>query len=181
MILHPVLGVRCERDLLLHHLAPIGLAAARQTALLVDLDPSSPAYPGRLTVADLVAEGVRRTDLGPVRKGVAVLGHGGIDLAQGLELVKTLSAGWPAVVIRSGSEPIPYPVIPVAPEFPAVWRQEQNIGVFQPVSRWSRPDGAAVRLPSLRRGQVAAMLDGRVRSGWRWVRAWRPVWEMAWD
>lgn len=181
MTLHRVLGVRCERDALLHHLAPIGVAASRETALLVDLDEKAPGYPGRLTVADLVREGVRRSDLGPARKGVAVLGRGSAELDQVMELVDALVAGWPAVVIRAGSAEIPHPVIPVTPVFPATWDFVDEAAVTQPVAPWAKGVGdPSIRLPVLRRGQVAAMLGGRVSPRWRWVKAWRPVWDHPW-
>lgn len=64
-----VLGIRCPDDLVLHHLAPIGLAAAAGTALVVDLDLDRPSYPGRLTLSDLLTDGPRRADLVPTRRG----------------------------------------------------------------------------------------------------------------
>lgn len=177
--LHSVLGVRCDSDLLLHHLSGIGLAACRGTALLVDLDPRAPAYPGRLTIADLVRDGLRRSDLAPGKEGVAVLGNGGADPEAALELVAALSDGWPAVVVRAGVDPLPIPVVPVAPVFPAQWDESPWPVVRQQLlpSR-RRPDRLV--LPPLRRSQVRAMLDGRVRPSWRWVAAWAPVWETTW-
>ncbi|MGF1665645.1 MAG: hypothetical protein ACFCVC_05165 [Acidimicrobiia bacterium] len=178
MTLHSVLAVRCDTDLLLHHLAGIGLAASRGTALLVDLDPASPSYPGRLTVADLVRDGLRKADLAPSKKGVAVLGNGGADIERAVELVDALAEGWPAVAVRAGSDPLPYPVVPVVPAFPAAWGIEAEGAVRQPVMRAGIEGGLV--LPVLRRGQVQSMLAGRVRPAWRWVRAWSQVWERPW-
>lgn len=176
--LRSVLAVRCERDLLLHHLSGIGLAACRGTALLVDLDRDAPAYPGRVTIADLLRDGVRRPHLAPDRKGVAVLGHGGVDIDEALELIGVLAEGWPAVVIRAGSTPLPFPLVPVTPVFPAGWERLDG-AVHQPVLPFRSRDG--IELPPLRRTQVRAMLAGRVRPRWRWVRAWSVVWELPWD
>ena len=183
MGLHPVLAVRCRRDLLLHHLAPMGLAAARETALLIDLDDDGPGYPGKLSLAALISEGARRRDLGPTKKGVAVLANGGADLDEALGLIALLAGGWPAVVVRIGSSDVPYPVVDVSPEFPAGWASgDDEALVIQPVGRWSRTSRADVtRLPPLRRSQVRAMLSGTIHPRWRWVRAWRRVWELPWD
>jgi hypothetical protein len=177
--LHSVLGVRCDSDLLLHHLAGIGLAACRGTALLVDLDPTAPAYPGRLTIADLVRDGLRRSDLAPAKEGVAVLGNGGADAEAAVELVAALSEGWPAVVVRAGTSPLPIPVVPVSPVFPAEWEQPTSPMVRQQILP-SRRRADQLMLPPLRRSQVRAMLAGRVRPSWRWVAAWTPVWETTW-
>jgi hypothetical protein len=180
--LHTVLAVRCESDLLLHHIAAIGLAACRGTALLVDLDAAAPSYPGRLTVADLVRDGVRRSDLAPAKRGVAVLGRGGADIDRAVELVDALAEGWPAVAVRVGDDPVPFPVVPVSPVFPAHWERHLEGTVAQSVIRGRRRDGGeAVVLPPLSRSQVRAMLAGNVRPRWRWVRAWSPVWDMSWD
>ncbi len=181
MLRHSVLGIRSEHDLLLHHIAPIGLAASRETALLVDLDAASPAYPGRLTISDLLNDGVRRSDLGPMGRGVAVLNHGGADHTESLHLIGALSSGWPAIVVRAGADSIPYPVVHAVPEFPADWGDGPEAHVLQPVTRWSGGRSEVIRLPPLRRAQVTAMLAGRVRRRWKWVRAWSAVWELAWD
>lgn len=73
---HRVLAVRCGADPVLHALAPLGLAAARGTALVMDLDEEVPSYPGSTSLANLVVSHPRRDDLRPVRSGVAVLSNG---------------------------------------------------------------------------------------------------------
>ncbi len=181
MLRHSVLGIRSEHDLLLHHIGPIGLAACQETALLVDLDAASPAYPGRLTISDLLNDGVRRSDLGPMGRGVAVLNHGGADHGESLDLIAALSSGWPAIVVRVGVDPIPYPVVHAVPEFPADWAGGPDAHVVQPVTRWTGGRSGAIRLPALRGAQVTAMLAGHVMRRWRWVQAWSAVWELAWD
>lgn len=182
MIRHSILSVRCESDLLLHHLAAIGLAAARGTALLVDLDGASPPYPGTITVADLVGDGVHRDHLGPSRKGVAVLPNGGADPERALELVEALRQGWPALVVRIGRlATSPYPHVPVVPALPVpLGPSESGRYVRQRLRRRRPPRGDGVDLPVLRRGQVWAMVEGRVDARSAWVKAWRPVWDLPW-
>ncbi|MEE8489046.1 MAG: hypothetical protein V3S43_01840, partial [Acidimicrobiia bacterium] len=75
----PALAIWSPEDGVLGAVAPLGLAAASGTALVVDLDPNGPNYPGASSLAALVADGPRRSDLQPVRKGVAVLANGGIE------------------------------------------------------------------------------------------------------
>src|SRR3990172_4895059 len=49
----PALAVWTAFDGLLSAVAPLGLAAAAGTALVVDLDPAGPPYPGRNSLAGL--------------------------------------------------------------------------------------------------------------------------------
>ncbi|MDH4117386.1 MAG: hypothetical protein OEX04_11710 [Acidimicrobiia bacterium] len=179
MTRHSILTVCSHRDLLLHHVAPIGLAAVRPTALLVDLDDAAPMYPGRMTIADLLADGVRQSDLVPRRPGTAVLGRGDAGLGDAIEMVSTLSRGWPAIVVRCGIESLPYPRIEVVPAFPAEWGSALDNIVVQRTVGGKPP--AKLSLPPLRPAQVRSMLDGKVSRRWRWVRAWGPAWEMPWD
>ena len=73
-----MLRVWTVHDGLLSSVAPLGLAAAVNTALVVDLDPDGPNYPGTASLADLVIKGPRLVDLEPQRSGLAVLRNGGI-------------------------------------------------------------------------------------------------------
>lgn len=177
---HSLLAVRSPLDLVLHHIAPLGLAAARGTALVVDLDPESPAYPGTLTVAGLLADGVRREHLRPATGGVAVLGHGGASVEEAWELVEALAGGWPAVVVRAPRRRVPAPTVEVFPTFPAAWEEHRpGPAMLQTVASLRRRD--ATHLPPLRPAQVRAMLEGRIGRRWRWVAAWRRAWEMPWE
>jgi hypothetical protein len=65
----PALAVWSPEDGILGAVAPLALAAAAGTALVVDLDPGGPRYPGAATLAGLVADGPRRSDLEPDAKG----------------------------------------------------------------------------------------------------------------
>ena len=164
-------------------LAPLGLGAAAGTALVVDLDPDGPHYPGEGSLADLVAEGPRRADLSPTRSGLAVLRNGGVDPAAAAPVLEALIEGWPAVVLRlpgsrpGGREPdimvrplVPGSLFPPASPGSAVY---QDLGFRIPAP--------GPRLPVLSRGTAAALLAGSIPRRSRWVRAWRSVWEGAWE
>ena len=73
----PALAMWTPEDGLLGALAPLGAALAAPPALVIDLDPSGPAYPGERSLADLVADEPTLEDLTP-RSGVAVVRNGGI-------------------------------------------------------------------------------------------------------
>ena len=121
---HRVLAVRYGADPVLHALAPLGLAAARGTALVVDLDEEVPSYPGSTSLANLVVSHPRRNDLRPVRSGVAVLSNGLVSPQEAGQVIEALVAGWPAVVFRMGASHclppafVETPVVPVTPLWP---------------------------------------------------------------
>src|SRR4030066_639874 len=52
----PALAIWTPEDGVLGALAPLGLAASAGTALVIDLDPLGPRYPGEPSLADLVRE-----------------------------------------------------------------------------------------------------------------------------
>jgi hypothetical protein len=70
---HPILGV-WSPDPVLSTVAPIGLAAAVGTALVVDLTHTRSI--GGRTLADLVSDGPRLAELSPGRPGIAFLAGG---------------------------------------------------------------------------------------------------------
>lgn len=176
-----VLGVRTFGDELLAAIAPLGLALAAGTALVVDLDRDGPPYPSDRTLAELVEEGPRRSELRPDQQGVAAIRNGGAPMVAAVELVGTLAAGWPAIVVRVGSETGPFPVVPVRPLWPG-WMAPtgDRPSVWQSLSGGADPPGPGPVLPPPGRSTVAALLAGRrpVRS--RWVKAWEQVWELPW-
>ena len=175
------MGVRTFGDELLGAIAPLGLAAAAGTALVVDLDPDGPPYPGERSVAELAADGPRRDELAPVRAGVAALRNGGAGSVAAVELVGTLAGGWPSVVVRVGSEAVPFPVIPVRPLWPG-WMAPagERPSVWQAVPGGSSPPGPGPVLPVPGRGVVSSLLQGRTPARSRWIAAWRQVWELPW-
>ncbi len=76
-------AVDCLHDAVLDAVAPIVLASAHDTALVVDLGEGLIVYPGEHTLAALVNDGPRLVDLTPDRKGVAVLPNGGVGIDAG--------------------------------------------------------------------------------------------------
>jgi hypothetical protein len=179
---HRVLAVACRHDLMLSAVAPLGLAAAAAgTALVVDLDPEGPRYPGGSTLAALCEEGPRRSDLSPTRGGVAVLGNGGIGWEEAAPVLEALIEGWPRVVLRVGREEVPYPTVPVVPLLPGFLAPAgTRPAVYQPVTRSQALPGPGLRLAPLTRSLLSRLLAGELERGWRWVRSWRPVWGLPW-
>jgi hypothetical protein len=173
--IHRVLAVR-SADPILHHIAPLGLAAAADRCLVVDLDELAPRY-SKHTLRDLVEHGVRAVDLqaGP---GVAVLGNGGISFRDAASTLDRLLEGWGRLVLRDGGAPHPFRVLRVEPLLPAPFAPDAA-DIVQATDRGQRADRAI--LPPLRRGQIRSMLDGTIEPRWRWVRAWRPVWSRSWE
>lgn len=178
----PALAIWSPEDGVLGAVAPLGLAAAAGTALVVDLDPGGPRYPGPGTLANLVTDGPRRSDLRPERHGVAVLANGGVGPEAARVVVDALVQGWPAVVLRlpknhaGGAGAVP--VVPLVPG--GLFSQYGSEAVFQRAGwRVAAPEGSVV-LPRPRRSTIASLLTGVAplpRD--RWVAAWRPLWERA--
>lgn len=177
-----VLRVWTVHDGLLACVAPLGLAAAVSTALVVDLDPEGPAYPGSASLADLVSRGPRLSDLQPQRVGLAVLRNGGIS--DGFdEVVEALAQGWPHLVLRepTGNVPTGDHIVPVVPALPGpLSHPSDRPHVSQRTGLGATHPEAVVSLPRLSRSSVMGLLSGTVRPRSRWVRAWKPVWEMVW-
>ncbi len=176
-------------DSLLGTLAPLGLAAAAPTALMVDLDPAGPAYPSAGSLAALAADGPRRSDLVPNRRGMAVLRNGAIGLADALPVVEALAAGWPALVLRlGGSEQPPpevgpgWPVLPVVPLLPMTFRPHTSgphVGQSTGLSNEVSADAVFV-LPPPGRRTVGALMQGKRPRPSRWIRRWRAAWVESW-
>ena len=178
------LAVWTAFDGLLSAVAPLGLAAAAGTALVVDLDPGGPAYPGDASLADLVAEGPRRADLVPGRSGVAVLRNGGVSAAEAREVVEALAIGWPNLVVRvvdPGQAEGMASVVPVWPLLPGMLASRADRrSVYQRTGFVANPPGPGPLLPRLRPAIVASLLNGTLPHRSRWVAAWREVWRLPW-
>lgn len=184
---HRVLAVRCGSDPVLHALAPLGLAAARGTALVVDLDRDAPSYPGSTSLAALVVSQPRLDDLRPRRAGVAVLPNGSASARETAEVVEALVSGWPAVVFRLGvSNDLPpslteTPVIPVAPLLPGFLHPPvTGPAVYQAMSAGPPPPVRGIMLPPLGRSHIYRMLGGMGYPPRRWVNAWEKAWSLSW-
>ena len=109
--------------------APIGLAAAAaRPALVIDLDPHGPQFPGPRSLAELVAEGPTRSELFPRMAGargssVALLRNGGVGWESTVSMIEALAEQWPALVLRLPSRgPWPWPVVPVLSLLPGILR-----------------------------------------------------------
>jgi hypothetical protein len=182
----PALAIWTPEDGVLGALAPLGLAMAGGTAVVVDLDPLGPRYPGDRSLAELVREGPRRADLGPTRRGVAVLRNGGVSAPAAAEVVAALSAGWEKVVLRLPPRPLPTgegpPVVPVHLLLPGgLFPRAPGAAVYQATRAMLPLPGPGWLLPVPAAGTVAGLLRGRLPvAGDRWIRAWRPVWEAPW-
>ena len=164
-------------------LAPLGLALAAGSALVIDLDSGGPRYPGERSLADLVGTGPRRPDLIP-RSGVAVLRNGGVEIAEAREVVEALIAGWPHVVVRVG-EPAEAndvaPLVPVWPLLPGMLvPQVDRPSVFQRTGFSVAPPGQGPVLPRPRPALLEGLLKGVIARRSRWVAAWHPVWRLPW-
>jgi hypothetical protein len=178
----PALSIWSPEDGVLGAVAPLGLAAAAGTALVVDLDPGGPNYPGAATLADLVADGPRRGDLSPSRRGVAVLANGGIDPEEAAWLLDALVEGWPSVVLRlpaghDGSVGA-IPVIPLVPG--DLFAEYGSRAVYQQSGWRVEAPASSVVLPRPRRSTIGMLLSGAAPPRWdRWISAWRPLWEIS--
>jgi hypothetical protein len=173
-----VLAIRIPEDGLLGALAPLGLGAVAGTALVVDLDPGGPRFPGEGSLAQLVADGPRRSDLSPTREGLAVLRNGGVDESTAREVLDALCDGWPAVVLRLPAGSDRRPDIVVRPLVPGGVFPAGPGAVYQDMG-FRLPAPGPV-LPTLSRTTAGALLAGSVPRRSRWVRAWARGWEGAW-
>ena len=180
----PVLSIWSPAGGVLGAVAPLALAAAVGTALVVDLDPHGPRYPGEGNLARLAAEGPRRADLLPERSGVAVLGNGGISLSESREIVDALCAGWPFVVLRMPTAAALSPqrqLVPVIPLLPGSWfTAGTRPAVYQRCGWGIAAQGPGPVLPRPASSTIRGLLEGRRPGPGRWVRAWRQVWDESW-
>lgn len=163
-------------------MAPIALAAAAGTALVVDLDRAGPSYPGAMSLARLVAQGPRRVDLSPPRPGVALLANGGVGTEECADVLDALIAGWPAVVLRLAPAVETDGAITVVPLAGRNLLPAPSGRVVYQRSGWGEraPDGALV-LPRPSRATLRRLLSGvSALPGDRWVRAWQAVWRTPW-
>jgi hypothetical protein len=185
-----VIGLHTQSDHVLSVVAPVGLAAAAaRPALVIDLDPEGPAYPGTRSLADLVGEGPTRAELlprlpGADGAGVALVRNGGIGWEPAIPMVEALAQRWPALVLRlpGSGGPWPWPVVPVVCLLPGILRPlGGKAAVWQStMSRRDLAPGPGPVLPALNRSALSGMLTFRSEPRGRWVRAWSQVWELPW-
>jgi hypothetical protein len=161
--------------------APLALACAAGTALVVDLDPHGPRYPGR-TLADVVDDGPTHRELHPQRHGVAILANGGIDPVDAAEVLDALIANWRDVVLRLPSVRTGAPAVDTVPVLALSPFAERPPGpaVYQrSLWRMDAP-GPGVVLPRPAASTIRALVQGAQPGPSRWIRAWARVWEMPW-
>ena len=175
------LATWCRSDGVLSIVAPLALAAVVDTALVVDLDPDGPPYPGAGSLAQLVENGPRLSDLKPAAEGTAVLRNGGIHAEDASEVLAALVAGWPNVVFRVSVQLERTPAVPVIPLLPGGHtRRWHRPAVYQQMGWHEKAPGPGVTLPTPPRATIRSLLEGKrpVRS--RWLAGWRQVWGMQW-
>lgn len=177
------ISISTPSDMLLGVIAPLGLACAAGTALMVDLDPLGPPFPGPASLADLVEAGPRKDDLEPRRRGVAILRNGGIEPERAAPVLEALISGWPAVVLRLGEKVTAFGDVrrvPVHPLLPGLLLPPvSDLVVYQRTSWPVGPPGPGRVVPRPSRQTVGRLLTGREPGPSRWVSAWREVWEWA--
>lgn len=167
-------------DHVLAAIAPLGLAAVAGTALVIDAEPDGPNYPGPGSLADLVAAGPRRADLEPLGSGVAVLRNGGIGWEAAGEVVAALQKGWPHVVIRHAAAARPaVDSVAVVSDLPGALAARVAGPVVVQRTGWRGTGPGDVSLPRPSTHLIRLLLEGRLPGPSRWVRAWKPVWELA--
>jgi hypothetical protein len=177
----PVLSTWTPEDGVLGAIAPLALACAVDTALVVDLDPAGRTHGGR-SLAELVAAGPRQADLVPQRRGTAFVPNGGIELDDARDVLEALMSGWPHVVLRLPPAPAPgagggvVPVLTLSP----LSRPPGGPAVYQrSIWRMEAP-GPGVVLPRPAATTIRALVSSVAPGPSRWVRAWRRVWETPW-
>ena len=179
----PALAIWSPEDEVLGAVAPLALGAAAGTALVVELDPQGPQYPGEVTLASLVGDGPTKADLAPQHRGVAIVRNGGVDPRDAEVVLRALVDGWPAVVFRLPSDHVgdgsAIPVVPLAPG--PLLRRFPGPAIYQRSAWRVRVPADGVVLPRPAPGTIGALLAGRApHPNDRWIRAWRQVWSHSW-
>ncbi len=169
-------AVDCLHDAVLDAVAPIVLASAHDTALVVDLGEGSIVYPGEHTLAALVNDGPRLVDLTPDRKGLAVLPNGGVGVEESAEVIWALIEGWPLVVLRGRADQFGVH-IPVVPLYPGVDQHDPAVfvstGLIEPI------DADSLVVPGPSRATARRVIGGGSAPR-RLVSAWEKVWSHPW-
>jgi hypothetical protein len=179
-----IVGVRTEVDSVLSVVAPLGLAAAApEPALMIDLDPAGPHYPGPRSLAEMVDSGPTRAEMSPSPgRRLAVLRNGGVHPDEAVPVVEALAASWPRIVVRVEAPVTPvWPVIPVVPLLPGILAPPRGrAAVWQATTLSDEPPGPGPVLPPLTRSILTGLLRMHTQPGGRWVTAWRRVWGLPW-
>lgn len=178
----PAIALWTPEDKVLSALAPLGAALAAPPAVVVDLDPEGPPYPGDASLRELVDREPTESELSPGR-GVAVIRNGGVAPSAASEVVAALLARWPRVVLRLPSrtpDDSELPVVPVRLLLPGWLASRPEPAVWQSTPHWVPMPADGVRLPVPSLATVQALSRGRIPARSGWVRAWRSVWRLPW-
>lgn len=174
----PALAVHTLHDDWLGLVAPVALAAAHRTGLVIDLDPEGIPIPGGRTLARLVEDGPTLAELAPARSGLAILPHGGADMGVASEVVGALVDSWPCVVVRTRSPLAGIPFVEVAHLAPGVdTATKPRVWVRTGIGKVDPGPGPVVDGPG--RSAVRSVLAGKTPTG-RWRRSWTAVWRWPW-
>jgi hypothetical protein len=174
-----VSGIYVANDGVLGVVAPIGMAAAVGTCLVVDLCEGGPT--GGVTLATLVRDGPSSEQLRPKRRGVSFLRNGGISAQDAAEVVGALCGNWPNVVLRVGASDeavgeVGAVTVRAILSGPFV-AEPEVAAVLQPTGLGATPKNHHGHVLSrLSARTVRTVLAGRVNQRSAWVRSWRPVW-----
>lgn len=174
-----VVALWSPQDHLLSVIAPIGLATTRKSALVIDLDPGGPPFPGGFTLAELVRDGPTETQLSPSDRSIAVLGNGGVSTADASEVVEALVARWPNVVLRcSPSQPAPDTAVSLVPLLPPPFRSRPTARtVYQRTGFRTDAPSESLVLPRPRRSTVEALMGlRRMPRRSAWLRQLARIW-----
>jgi hypothetical protein len=174
-----VLATWSPSDALLDAIAPLGLAVAAGTALVIDLDPEGPAPASQFTLADLVDRGPTLKELEPRRRGTAYLPNGGVTVDEAAEVVDALSQRWPSVVLRcppgrqapDGATAF----LPLLPRPFTITARPPVVYQRYAISPSDRIEGLVLPPPSVR--TVRGLLEHRSPPPRdRWIRCLRSMW-----
>lgn len=174
-----VVALWSPHDHLLSVIAPIGLAVSRKSALLIDLDPDGPHFPGEFTLADLVNDGPTDVQLSPSDRSIAILANGGVSAAEASSVVEALVARWPNVVLRcSPSHPAPTAAVSLIPLLPAPFGSPPTPRtVYQRTGFRAEAPRESLVLPRPRRSTVEALMGlRRMPRRSVWLRELARVW-----
>ncbi len=177
-----VVALWSPHDHLLSVIAPIGLAVTRRSALVIDLDPGGPPFPGAFTLADLVRDGPTDEQLSPSDRSIAVLANGGVSVADAAEVVEALVARWPNVVLRcSPALPAPTAAVSLVPLLPAPFgSQPTPRTVYQRTGFHTEAPKESLVLPRPRRSTIEALMGlRRMPKHSAWLKQLARVWSSA--
>ncbi len=178
---HPLLGIIASEDPVLRQIAPVGLAAARGTCLIVDADPAARPYSGAPRLEEMVDRGLRLSELVPERKGVAIVSARSMPFDDLLDHADALARFWPGIVIRTGTSRARIPNVPVVALLPPpLDERSDGPAIYQTCRRGAKVPTPGLGLPPLGRSRIRSLLAGIVEPRWGWVRAFRSAWELPW-